>query len=157
MGTYIYKIKPSNSITVEGLGETLTVHCAEYAYKPFGAFSAQWDYGKNRYVEGDEINRRMHFRSGAQGCDNAWKRRDDRPEYVTLEDAESIKRCYTEWHRYGSGAPVYWYTGSPGHCSDGRLDEMFCLGWIYWSEHDQQFILQYRQLDALEDDPRRAA
>ena len=164
MGNYVYKIKPSNSITVEGLGETLTVHCAEYAYKPYGCFSTQWDYSKRRYVDGSELNRKMSFKSGVQGCINAWKRRGDRPEYVTYESAESIKKnCSGLNTGYGSGAPVYLYDKrhAAGHFNDGH-EVGWLVGWIYWfpdvfNEDDGEFVLQYRQLDALEEDPRREA
>jgi hypothetical protein len=31
---YIYKIRRTSAVTINGLGETLTAHVLEYAYKP---------------------------------------------------------------------------------------------------------------------------
>ena len=55
---------------------------------------------------------------------------------------------------YGTGACLYIYPAGcrPGHFND--YTDMFLLGYVY-RDLDGGYVLQYRQLDALEDDPRR--
>jgi hypothetical protein len=75
MGSYIYKIKPSATVLVHGIADDYIVHNAEYAFKPYSEYGWNGD-------ENEKANRRMMFTTGVHGCENAWKRRGDRPNFI---------------------------------------------------------------------------
>lgn len=68
MGTYVYKSKPSHiARAIVRDGEVISeveIALYSYAYKPYMSWGS----------DNEARNRRMHFRSGAQACENAWKR-----------------------------------------------------------------------------------
>lgn len=146
MGTYVYKVS-TKTITIEGLGETITANLSSYAYKPY--FFCGWD-------DPDVLNQRMHFQSGAQGCDNAWKKRDDKPQYI-VECQELNEIPELAGSAYGEGASLYATFGKVGGHGGYYHDHYigwFHLGWVY-RDTDGNLVLQYRQLNADEVDPRR--
>ena len=64
MGAYLYKTKPSEvaiALVRQGIGELVEMPIAlyRYAYKPYHGWGRE--------------NARMHFRSGAQACENAYQ------------------------------------------------------------------------------------
>jgi len=146
MGSYIYKIKPSATVLVRGIADDYLVHNSEFAFKPYS------EYGFNGEA-GEKANRRMMFTCGVHGCENAWKRRDDHPNFIgTFGDSEKWK--------IGDEVQVFLYpkTWAAGHYNDDQFDYVAHrsddspaapVGTAIYLEDG--WAMKYRQLDAQTD------
>jgi hypothetical protein len=121
MGAVIDKIRPSNSVNVQGL----TVHIPESGYKPY-FFSF---YGGDHNKE----NRRLAKVSGVTACNLAWKRKGTRPEYVAKFGSSTPK--------HGAVLTVVKYPNSfpAGSFNDYDLDEVDVVGYAVYNKPEDKW------------------